>query len=227
MDIDELNRIIYEKEFKKATDNCFILNPREYATDVTNLILECEGRNNCHNHNESFQGVDISKYLLSIKNSEIEYALILAISNEVKDTFLICGEKDRIHAVSYFEKKANSISAIEFISKWYTKGVKICNYHNHPLRIAAIPSDSDILSFCETSKTEYQKASEWDECVKKYKIDYPAGFCYGDWGVVTSYDFFSYSQHIEEGCDIQDLYNYNIECKMKRDMVLCKYDLDD
>ena len=226
MNIEILKNKIFENEFKKAKETCFILYPQDYATDVTNLIIECEGINNCYNHAKSFQSVDISKYLDIIKGAEEECALILAISDKIEDVFIIRGENDRIYTSSYFERNDNSLSAIEFISSWYHRGAKLCNYHNHPLRIAAIPSDSDISSFCFADKMKKQEDNEWCKCVEKYKIDCPLDFNYSDWGVVTSFDFFSCSQYINQGFDIQELFHYNEKCRVKKEKILSKYDLE-
>lgn len=226
MNIEIFKSKIFENEFKKAKETCFILYPQDYATDVTNLIIECEGINNCYNHAKSFQNVDISKYLDIIKGAEEECVLILAISNKIEDIFIIHGENDRIYASSYFEKNDNSLSAIEFVSSWYHRGAKLCNYHNHPLRIAAIPSDSDINSFCFTDKIKKQEDNEWCMLVEKYKIDYPIGFKYSDWGIVTSFDFFSYSQYINQGSDIETILIYNEKNRVKKEEILRKYDLD-
>ena len=106
----------------------------------------------------------------------------------------------------YFEQKDNQgRTAINFVKIWHSKGAQICNYHNHPLRFAAIPSDDDIKNIND------RNIIAWRECIEIYGKDYPQGFTFDDWGVVTSFDFFSYRKFTDDGKNQEELFAYNKE----------------
>ena len=209
MTIDQLKKEVLEEELEKAKQDLFIFDPVSYAKVKTELIINFEGTKNMHKHIETVYENDISQLLQKIKYEKNEYSLILAIADEIKDYIIVKGEKSCIHAKSYFLKRKNSLCAVEFISKWVGRKAKICIYHNHPLRIAAIPSNNDIISFCQDYRTKGFDNSEWDNCVKEYGIDMPKDFFYDDWGVITAFDFFSYKQFIESGHNISEIYQQN------------------
>ena len=224
---NKLKTKIYNDEYEK-TESISVLfesenKRKEFVNDVTKLIMEREGLEKCYQHKESFNDVDISEYLEKIKCEEKECILLLAIfNNKVEDYFLIHSqEKNCINVNYYFEQKDNQgRTAIDFVANWYCKGAQICNYHNHPLRFAAIPSDYDIKNIND------RKNFLWCECVGRYGKNYPQGFTFDDWGVVTSFDFFSYKKFIEKWRSQDKLFEYNKESNELHEKLLGKYGLD-
>ncbi len=210
--IKELKTKIYNDEYEKTESMSVLFESenkrKKFVRDITKLFMQREGPERSYQHEKSYNGVDISEYLGKIKYAEKECILILAISNnEVVDYILVCGQKDSsILASYYFEQKDNQgRTAIDFVANWYNKGAQICNYHNHPLRFAAIPSDDDIKNIND------RNSIAWRECIEIYGKDYPQGFTFDDWGVVTSFDFFSYSKFIKEGQNQEELLRYSKE----------------
>lgn len=226
MNIDTIETKIYNYELIRAKDNNFVLNPEAYAKEKTKLLLKFEGVDSLQRHVECFQSIIISSYLSMIKQKSIESVLILAIKEDVLDYYCFSSDESSISAESYFLKNADNVSAIDFINKWHNEGAHICNYHNHPLRIAAIPSNEDIKSLCRNQDNSH-KITGWDSCVEKYGINVPKGFRYDDWGVVTEFDFFSYKQFIENGNCISRIKTRNTINNTRASKRLSEFKIDD
>ncbi len=92
------------------------------------LLLRFEGMRHRHKNKKSFNNIDLSKYLDEIKDAENENALIIAIKDSVIETLRLSGDENSISVESYFTKRPNMVSAVEFISKWSEYGAQICNY---------------------------------------------------------------------------------------------------
>ena len=227
INVQDSRREIYEYELEKARNNWKILTSEEYANDKTDLLLEFEGVEAMNGCSENFNGIDLSTYLAEIRNQSVEYAIVLAIKEQViQDSILVRGESGCIYAESYFVKNENGTSAIEFINKWKSQGASICNYHNHPKRIAAIPSNEDIDSFISNFHHNNED-NEWNDCVNKYGINVSKDFSYDDWGVVTKDDFFSYKQIVEKDPDtLSEMKQVNDKNILKGRRLSEKYDVD-
>ena len=222
MNIVNYVKRIYNKEYEKIQLDVFgITDQKKYAICQTKLLLRFEGMRHRHKNKKSFNNIDLSKYLDEIKDAENENALIIAIKDSVVETLRLSGDENSISVESYFTKRPNMVSAVEFIAKWSKYGAQICNYHNHPLCIAAIPSNQDIESMeCP------QSHGNWDEYVKKYSVDIPHDFHFADWGVITSYDFFSKKQYEENGGRLSDICEQNKFREKITELKLKKYKIE-
>lgn len=203
----DLRDFAYEKALKKAKENDDVLDKEGYAK----FVVECEsnfrGMAKRKLYKQQYGNTNISAYLDLIRQKKNEYAMILSFKDGlIQEKFIICGNESSISAERYFVKNDFGESAIDFMLRWIEAGAQICNYHNHPMTIAAIPSDNDIISL---SNPFPSSVDEWTIAVEKYKKDLPNGFKYDDWGIVTPFDFFSYSQALENGTTIDSLLEQN------------------
>lgn len=221
--LDDIKSRIYNDELVKARKNSLVIEKEKYAEIKVSLIMKFEGPKKKFNCNQIVDNIDISTYLDQIKCKDKEHVLLLAIKdNVVQDHLIFQGDESCISAKAYFESNNKGKNAIEFVNEWNGKGAKICNYHNHPLRIAAMPSTNDI----DAMTIDFKTKEEWNICANKYHVNFPTGFHYGDWGVVTEFDFFSYQQLFEKDCDIlKKLKEQSKQNENESNFKLSKYEL--
>ena len=202
---EDIKKLVYEKTIQQI-QNAESINDKEgYALFTAECEITFRGLQRCKHHKKQFMGLDISSFLNLISKQEIEHVVILAILNkEIKDSIVFSGEESSVPADRYFFKEDfHKESAVDFITRWYEKGARICNYHNHPDSIAAIPSINDIDSL---SSSYPISQTDWQESVEKFNKDLPNGFKYDDWGIVTPFDFFSFQQEKQNGHSTEYLY---------------------
>lgn len=223
-DVQRVQALICGIEYQKANNKTIVLNPEGFAKEITEIIMEFEGPQKCQCCSEIFDKKDISGYLEKIKNKEKENVVLLAFTENETDYLLFEGEEDKNKAESYFIRfGSNKMSAVEFINYWSKKGARICNYHNHPARIAAMPSKNDIDSLSQHRYMQPNENNDWNKQVKICRIDIPPSFCYDDWGVVTPFDFFSYQQTMDKSGSLQTIRDNLAEYSKRASDVRKKY----
>lgn len=210
---EDVIQYAYKKGLEEAQKNDAI-DKEKYAEFYVRCLEEAEGSQKCFHHEMKHHGVDLSSLLNKIREKDVEHVLLIALKNgQIESHFLFQGSENTISAESYFIKNKNGESAVDFINKWEKNGAEICNYHNHPMSIAAVPSNYDL----NISKPHQRDDSpSWAEAAQKYHDDIPIGFTYSDWGIVTAFDFFSYQQSIKSGVTQKELSDTNNINEIKR-----------
>ena len=183
---------IYNEAFERRVE-------RRYQT-----FLALEGPQRLFNCSESYNAIPLKSELEEIRYSDKEKVLLLAvIGKKIVDKLIFEGKDGHIDLLDY-----SNNGAFDFIRKWKELGASILNYHNHPISVAARPSNLDIINLsvntdldkyfifanCSISNATINiiRSKILDEL--KSKSSELSSFCFDDWGIVTEFDFFSSSQ---------------------------------
>ena len=192
---DENGELIepYDGVFEKRVE-------RQYQT-----FLTLEGPGRLFNCSESYNAIPLESELEEIRYSDKVKVLLLAvIGKKIVDKLIFEGKDVHVDLLDY-----SNNGAFDFIRKWKELGALILNYHNHPISVAARPSNLDIINL-SVNNTDLDKyfifanssisndriniirSKILDEL--KSKSSELSSFCFDDWGIVTEFDFFSSSQ---------------------------------
>lgn len=174
----------------KYTDEELDQKVNEWYSD----LLKQQGPDKVYRCVEEYNGINISSKLDLIRKDNNEHTILLAIKDsKIVDYRILNGNEDMVPETELYEE------GFPFMKHWYDQGATILNYHNHPARFAARPSQIDVLSLTINDTLDTNISNEKQKKFNKFKsIEHDdnicLGFCYGDWGVVTEIDFFSKTQ---------------------------------
>ena len=213
-DIKEYEKFIIEREKTIIEDN--VVNSFEFFGDdeidkevkrLLEIFIQRECIKGMFKDAETYDAIDLKEYFNMIRNSDIEKAILIGVLPDKIEYKIIEGTCDMISIEAYY-----NIEVVKTIKEWISKGAKILNYHNHPYRIAARPSNTDIVNLSVNCGLgiDYDERDGLNEVntIEFYDENGFGSFKYDDWGVLTKFDFFSFSQGKDR---IVNIYKENLK----------------